>query len=195
MYGEKEVGDRTFPHGISPHPNSVRHVGERLIRLACNYLATWSWVSAVRDRLAMGLAESDRILAYELMAGVHSPSVKTQALARAIEEIRPGDGELVRWALDQLRAIEKYRNRFAHDLWIGVEGEPDMLVLIQTKFLSAHHAANRALVREEVGPRAWKSEMDDATRERFFWTRRGVIYTEATLREMLLDVGSAHYLV
>jgi hypothetical protein len=195
VYGEQLVGDRAWPNGVSPWPNSARHISERVIRLASAFLARWSWVAAVRDRLAMSLMTTDHEAAYALLDAVHSPRAKMKAIGAAVRAVRPTDGDLVEWALQQLPAIERYRDRFAHDLWIGVQADADLLILVRTAHLSAHFAAARSLRWEVVSPTARRASMDAGTARRIRWVGQGVMYTSAILESLANDAGAAYALM
>ena len=204
-----ELGPHGSPEGISPGPHTAIRGNPEVTACAMRFIATWAWIDAVRDRLAVALMSADHLVASEFMGAIHNPPAKRAAVISAMIESRGiDDAVVVEAAYKHLWRYESLRNDLVHHLWAFYGKKPDELILLDPKYLSSGVAAGRTVKWTHVNQQAdlskpgvvqrvvqWAGEYPESAARRMLPWENAIVYNLSELTSLLEELQGKYSVV
>lgn len=114
-----------------------------ILLLVAQYLHSWAWMDATRNRLLIALMKADYVAACEMLDVLRGPN-RTTALRNVAKKVLSKERyDLLDWVLNGLRDVDTHRNAFAHHIVVVIPGMPDAVGFLDPRHLSGVVARER----------------------------------------------------
>ena len=189
---------------------AIAEIDPACVRLAMQFVATWSEIELTCTRLVCMAAQADHRVVSAVMSEVRGPPRRVEALQSALAAagLCEADMARVRWMAKRLGIVYRQRNRLCHYPWASVVDHPEFVVLVEPRALLDRDVLN--LEHYAEGPkRTWVKEYTRTGGPNYrpeppyksrpghqeFDRSRAHVYTQPELKDLATFARSTHSLM